>query len=1346
MVSRMQQSHATMRQTTMRQTTMRQSGTATMTTIPTDHAMRILPLLGGGLAIVLALATAPVLHAQASATVPAQRVVPGQRIVPAQRGTVIVPAQRGVSIGAASVPVGVPPGTAPGAMPAGEAPIAVGGEGVMPGAPVAAAEAPPLLPAEIELLKATYAALEEPDRESMRAYYADLGIDLEVALGLAERRSAAAMRGQMVAMTMRELNFQRAPEAVLAARATLGFGQVPFPNAETASPQDVARWVHLHAMAGEWEALGAFLASRPVEESMPIYAAILQASNRGDSGLLPEEVLLLAEASPKEFEAWQVAALAAMLEQASSKHGVATLLDRLRGETRYFGDSDEAGRRRTVELLAAAGLVAEAYSFMTPIEDARAREDAAMLVVHARQQLALAEESGESPEADALRLAAFAILAEASLLERAPIEHRLAALRIAVSLMSRLPKSRTAPWLAEVFASPALGPATLEQVALAAAGIGNRQLADAERAKAILNLKESVDVLLEREDVDAAALRVPLRMVTTALVVEMEKATSAESQQQFFAPEASQLYRAIPSERWLAALEPSLAARARKASIAIAVVADETDRAIELLDAAIAHAPADASDYADHFLAAWTGELRPKVEYGEEMMMFFSFYRDAMPSAPLTRGRQRRNLDRLDGVMATLRGAGVDPRTLPSVVAAFQACHARTEVYERADVERVFGPIPRIPATTAAMLAATMGGSLNGDWRSREAQRSTGTKRSDSEIARLVDRGYGVAIDLIDSALAQRPDAWSLAALAASLTYDRLQFQQSLATAPDPESAESYRRAAFAAFADAASRYAEALARGETRDDPMVHLRWFGAALGTAELNFLRPEDLPREGTLQDDQIDLIRRAIRSLDAEAVDRHLAAFAGAVQQAVARANPEIKPRLVRHALRVIGDHPAGATLRSMEELYRDLVKDEIKLRLAIDGDDRVGVGEPFGVLLSLRFTHSVDRETGGFSKYLQNGVYARVGNQFRVVNYRDDLQKSIEDAFGDRFDLEAIGFFDAFMPPFGVVEEGEEGWLEKPLAYLVLSRRDPAIDAIPSVTVEMQFTDQTGPVTLAIGSNAPMLALGAERSTRPCEELEVSQLVDVRGLVSGDGEPPTLEVRLRGKGVLPDVRDALAGVDGALAGFAVAEDGISVDPPIVLTTGDAFARSMFGSPMPDATTAYPEPDERGMVRLPIEQTVRVTYASSGGATPAAFVLPTIAEGVGGTLESRFYDELDIMPVGGAEIPIATRPSAAVWIAVGSAVVVLLAGAVAAARRGRGARVEEVRSYAPSRLTPLGVVTSLRRLETERGGSLGEGRARSLREEIARLERACFGPGGGAPAEAELRAVVDRWSGG
>jgi hypothetical protein len=63
-----------------------------------------------------------------------------------------------------------------------------------------------------------------------------------------------------------------------------------------------------------------------------------------------------------------------------------------------------------------------------------------------------------------------------------------------------------------------------------------------------------------------------------------------------------------------------------------------------------------------------------------------------------------------------------------------------------------------------------------------------------------------------------------------------------------------------------------------------------------------------------------------------------------------------------------------------------------------------------------------------------------------------------------------------------------------------------------------------------------------------------------------------------------------------------------------------------------------------------------------------------------------------------------------------------------------------SWEPSRITPLGVVTSLRRLERE----LPADRVKGLRDEIVLLELKYFGPSATESTESELRAVIARWS--
>ena len=66
-----------------------------------------------------------------------------------------------------------------------------------------------------------------------------------------------------------------------------------------------------------------------------------------------------------------------------------------------------------------------------------------------------------------------------------------------------------------------------------------------------------------------------------------------------------------------------------------------------------------------------------------------------------------------------------------------------------------------------------------------------------------------------------------------------------------------------------------------------------------------------------------------------------------------------------------------------------------------------------------------------------------------------------------------------------------------------------------------------------------------------------------------------------------------------------------------------------------------------------------------------------------------------------------------------------------------RASGTRTIAKRGLTPLGVVTSLRKLECDRGTTLGEAQAKSLHEKITVLELKCFGPHGASDLRAQNR---------
>ncbi|MFM9997004.1 MAG: hypothetical protein ACKVU4_14530 [Phycisphaerales bacterium] len=1203
---------------------------------------------------------------------------------------------------------------------------------------------PDFTPQEIERLRAAYDELPEPERAQMVAAYQDMGVDLLVLFGL--KQPDPALPPQTIEMAVQALDFARKPDAVLAARSQLGFGAAESRDMpDSKDTVALAKWLHTNVLAGEWDALGRVLGTLKPAEATAVYSHVLRSTNQAAQGLLPEEVLILGDACPGDLVDWQLDVLAQLLTTASGRYGTGPFMARLKAGTPKFGSGTDAARDRTVRLLVGAGLPMEAYGFLPALEDARASADARVMYGHARYHEDLGTSGRAGAESEDHLHRGWALLGEVAMLNGADVALRKDAMKRAIELLPSIPPAQATEWLGRVFANDALGPAALEVVALQAMTVRDRKVDAAKRAQGLATMKAAVDTLIAQPSLNMDALRVPLRMLTTALADEVEAVVKEKGQVRGVAPEAELLFRASPDERWLAAIEPSVAIRGHRACIAVATITDETDVALDALALAVRCFPDQGAVFADEFLQLWEGRLNPKARPGEEWMdsPYIIYYgAQRLPSAPLTRGRQQRNLALLARLLTILDGIGVPARELPNVTAAFKACHARTEVYNRAEIVGVFGTVDHVPAQTAASLAEAMRLGLGGDWRNRQSQRTYGMMRSAAEIAVLVEEGYELAIELASRAVALEPDSWRHIVLKAALSYDRVQFKQTQKK-DDFTTYNEYRRQAFAAFEQASTQYATLVARGDEHDTAGVYLQWFSAVLDAGQPT-PGSDAAEAEEQTNEDQLGRIAAALRSMPGDAPQRHIGAFARDLVDSLGAAPPERKPTIVRAAVRIVGDHPAGAPIRRLNELYEDLVSNEIRLRLTIDGPDAVGSGRLFGLSLTLRYTNSVDRETGGFDKYLYQDAYVRIGNQYRSVNYQGQIRRGIEAALNNGFTIESMGFFEPLTPSREVREDGQTGWQEKPLAYVIVKAKDPSVDRIPQVTFDMHFEDQLGAVTLPILSNSPLLDAAGTPAARPVKSLKVSQTVDARRLITGSKDRAvTLEVHASGEGVIPEAEELLAGLRDALPGYQLANDGIEARPFTVLQTDDGRGR-FFRPDMTDENKTYAKADESGIFRLGTERSWLVTFTpATGAAAGRAFTLPKLAGGFEGVLASRQYTDMDIVPVTSATVALNPRWSLKAKIA-GVLAALLATSALAwwivRARRPRAQVADDL--VLPARITPLSVVASLERL----AAGMSDGPLQSIRADIAAIQIAHFGPDGHSPGpdEAAMRDTLERWS--
>jgi hypothetical protein len=238
--------------------------------------------------------------------------------------------------------------------------------------------------------------------------------------------------------------------------------------------------------------------------------------------------------------------------------------------------------------------------------------------------------------------------------------------------------------------------------------------------------------------------------------------------------------------------------------------------------------------------------------------------------------------------------------------------------------------------------------------------------------------------------------------------------------------------------------------------------------------------------------------------------------------------------VREGLSIAGDHKLAREAQKLYDYYKDLVT-EIQLRAAVDGSDRVGHDRPFGLAVDIRHTKEIERESGGFSKYLQNQNNPQFSYNYGrpLEDYRDKFETAAREALKEHFEVLSVTFND---PKTKSKADAEYGWRRTPYAYFLLKPRGPQIDRIPPLRLDLDFLDTSGYAVLPIESPAVVVdAKDGAGEERPYAKLAVTQTLDERQAKDGK---LLLEVKANANGLVPELATILDLSSADASGFAV----------------------------------------------------------------------------------------------------------------------------------------------------------------------------------------------------------------
>ncbi len=1116
-----------------------------------------------------------------------------------------------------------------------------------------------------------------------------------------------------------------------------------------------------------WDAVEKFLADMEEDEAKALYARMLQSLQGAPPGVptdLPpqvqnqlrqlqqmqrqqqggqpeknvfsfEDVVALAGCAPTKLEKRTLASLGAIARMAlDGGNVVEEFSQRLREETAKPEDDAVLTRRQAAQLLFAAGQSLPAGEFLPEVGQAEKEDDFEALNLLSRYYMALHAEEKKIEHLEQAWKVTQAVLA-AEVLKK---EEKDQALRRAVELAPKLHEQLGNAWLEESFTGrPERGMEIIATIGTSASQALQRQARMApQRLKGLQLQTTAVEALLKASPERAAEWKDKLTVLATnwlreaTIAHQYDQSTRrgpmlqrdiygnyfyndrnpySRSSGRVQSIKTADLLEIRPSDAWLALVDHSLKPKFDMTFARLLLKVNEEDEAFPYIEQLATAYPELAEDLVDEFLRVWTNNHDPNANRNRtNYYMFMYGYERKAESIPLTRSKQERNLKELAELVRRLRALPLEELNEQLLARAFTTCHSSAEVYRLAAIEEVFGSLDDLEPKTLAELAQQMRANLVGVWRQPAVQKDKKTRRKQKDIQAEVLRGYRVASSVIEGGLQKHPDHWALQLAKASIEHDENNYRREIA--PDSEFTER-RDDAFAEFRKAVDLYTAQLDEIEEDDETTrAYELWYYASLGACDLGGITEEMVP---DLR--QPAQIRDAMLALPGEAAERHLAKFANTLFTRMSSVKPAIKFRYVRTGLEIVGDHKQAAEARKVYEYYNDLVT-EIELEAKVDGSDVVGHTQPFGVFVNLRHTREIERESGGFGRYLQNqnagrSYYYNYGRP--LENYRDKFEEIVHQALDEHFDVLSVTFQSEDVNSKALPEYG---WRVTPYAYMLVQAKGPEIDKLPPVRLDLDFLDTSGYAILPVETPAvPIDASSEAGGPRPLQKLTITQTLDER---QADEGKLILEVKASAQGLVPELDDLL---DVAPQGFDVVE-----------TEDEGISVSRFD---PDSDETLIVSERTWMITLNAQEDLPQR--------PASFQFPESKLDVHEVTYQR-YNDADLLAVDreiSLEEEYGETSYAGLWI-LGGVAAVVIAGSLAllwmAARRKPQLAEEGVRL--PEKLTPFTVLGLLRRIEESNG--FGEAGRMELRTSIERLERYYFVEG--EDEEPDLARIANMWA--